>query len=203
MVNADRTSGRLDTGDLQAKLGDDVAAVYFENPAYLGTIGDRRGRRLPGWRARPGPETVVGVDPSSLGVMIAPGDYGADIVTGPVQPLGVHMHCVWLHRRVHRLARRGTLRSRLQRLSRLGCGNPGNPPAWLRAGMFAPELLRDARERQRLDRQLDLSLAIAGAVYMSLLGPEGFRELGTLIVSRARYAAKLSLGGAGCQDCLA
>lgn len=33
--------------------------------------------------------------------------------------------------------------------------------------------------------------AIAGAVYMSLLGPEGFRELGTLIVSRARYAAKL------------
>jgi glycine dehydrogenase subunit 1 len=33
--------------------------------------------------------------------------------------------------------------------------------------------------------------AIAGAVYMSLLGPEGFRELGNLIVSRARYAAKL------------
>ena len=26
---------------------------------------------------------------------------------------------------------------------------------------------------------------------MSLLGPEGFREVGTLIVSRARYAAKL------------
>ncbi len=33
--------------------------------------------------------------------------------------------------------------------------------------------------------------AIAGAVYMSLLGPEGFRELGHLIVSRARYAARL------------
>ena len=32
--------------------------------------------------------------------------------------------------------------------------------------------------------------AIAGAVYMSLLGPEGFREVGNLIVSRARYAAK-------------
>jgi glycine dehydrogenase subunit 1 len=33
--------------------------------------------------------------------------------------------------------------------------------------------------------------AIAGAVYMSLLGPEGFREVGTLIVARARYAARL------------
>ena len=39
--------------------------------------------------------------------------------------------------------------------------------------------------------------AIAGAVYMSLLGPEGFREVGTLIVSRARYAAKLLARGAG------
>jgi glycine dehydrogenase subunit 1 len=33
--------------------------------------------------------------------------------------------------------------------------------------------------------------AIAGAVYMSMLGPDGFRELGNLIVARARYAAAL------------
>lgn len=33
--------------------------------------------------------------------------------------------------------------------------------------------------------------AIAGAVYMSLLGPDGFAELGRLIVARARYAARL------------
>ena len=36
---------------------------------------------------------VVGVDPISLGVLEAPGDYGADIAVGPTQPLGVHMHC--------------------------------------------------------------------------------------------------------------
>jgi glycine dehydrogenase subunit 1 len=33
--------------------------------------------------------------------------------------------------------------------------------------------------------------AIAGSVYMSLLGPDGFAEVGRLIVSQARYAAKL------------
>jgi glycine dehydrogenase subunit 1 len=33
--------------------------------------------------------------------------------------------------------------------------------------------------------------AIANAVYMSLLGPQGFRELGELVVSRAHYAARL------------
>ena len=38
-----------------------------------------------------GAETIVGVDPISLGVLAPPGAYGADIVVGPVQPLGVHM----------------------------------------------------------------------------------------------------------------
>ena len=33
--------------------------------------------------------------------------------------------------------------------------------------------------------------AIANAVYMSLLGPEGFREVGELIISRANYAARV------------
>ena len=33
--------------------------------------------------------------------------------------------------------------------------------------------------------------AIANAVYMSLMGPEGFREVGTLILQRSHYAAKL------------
>ena len=32
--------------------------------------------------------------------------------------------------------------------------------------------------------------AIANAVYMSLLGPQGFRELGELILQRAHYAAR-------------
>src|SRR4051794_35382696 len=34
----------------------------------------------------------VGADPISLGVLQAPGAWGADIVVGPTQPLGVHMH---------------------------------------------------------------------------------------------------------------
>ena len=41
--------------DLRAKLGPDVAAVYFENPAYLGTIETGRGRDRRRPRARRGP----------------------------------------------------------------------------------------------------------------------------------------------------
>ena len=35
---------------------------------------------------------VVGVDPTSLGILDAPTRYGADIVCGELQPLGIHMH---------------------------------------------------------------------------------------------------------------
>ncbi len=38
LVEPDPATGGLDLADLEAKLGPDVAAVYFENPAYLGTI---------------------------------------------------------------------------------------------------------------------------------------------------------------------
>ena len=58
--------------------------------------GDDRGARPPrscGVAHEAGAEAIVGVDPISLGVLAPPGDYGADIAVGTVQPLGVHMSC--------------------------------------------------------------------------------------------------------------
>ena len=189
-VAADPQSGRLDLADLRAKLGPDVAAVYFENPAYLGTI-ETGAAEIARLARAAGAETIVGVDPVSLGVMMAPGDYGADIVTGPVQPLGVHMNC--------------------------GGGTGGfiasrDEPAYVHeyngflvsiaetaeAGQFGFGLASShqnsygSREHGKDWTGNSTYLwAIAGAVYMSLLGPDGFRELGNLIAARAGYAQKL------------
>ncbi|MEO0654821.1 MAG: aminomethyl-transferring glycine dehydrogenase subunit GcvPA [Pseudomonadota bacterium] len=190
LVAADPTSGRLDLNDLRAKLGDDVAAVYFENPAYLGTIEGGAAEISKMARAA-GAETIVGVDPSSLGVLTAPGDYGADIVTGPVQPLGVHMHCgggaggFIASRDEERYVRayNGFLVSVVET----------QEPGQLGFGLACPHQNSYGMREHGNDWTGNSTYlwAIAGAVYMSLLGPDGFRELGTLIVSRARYAAKL------------
>ncbi|MEM8665705.1 MAG: aminomethyl-transferring glycine dehydrogenase, partial [Pseudomonadota bacterium] len=90
-VDADMATGGLDMADLSAKLGPDVAAVYFEVPAFLGTIEPQAAAIAAAARAA-GAETIVGVDPISLGVIAPPAAYGADIVVGPVQSLGVHMN---------------------------------------------------------------------------------------------------------------
>ncbi|MFN3145517.1 MAG: aminomethyl-transferring glycine dehydrogenase subunit GcvPA [Paracoccaceae bacterium] len=189
-VAADPTSGRLDIGDLKAKLGDDVAAVYFENPAYLGTI-ETGAAEIARLARAAGAETIVGVDPASLGVLTAPGDYGADIVTGPVQPLGVHMHCgggaggFIASRDEERYVRayNGFLVSVVET----------QEPGQLGFGLACAHQNSYGMRENGNDWTGNSTYlwAIAGAVYMSLLGPEGFRELGTLIVSRARYAAKL------------
>ncbi len=189
-VAADPTSGRLDLADLRAKLGPDVAAVYFETPAYLGTIELGAAEIARAARAA-GAETIVGVDPVSLGVLAAPGDWGADIVTGPVQPLGVHMNCgggvggFIASRDEERYVRQynGFL---------VSIAPTAEPGQWGFGLASSHQTSYGAREHGRDWTGNSTYLwAIAGAVYMSLLGPEGFRELGNLIVARARYAQRL------------
>ncbi len=190
LVAADPATGRLDLGDLRAKLGPDVAAVYFENPAYLGTIETEAAAIAQAARSA-GAQTIVGVDPISLGVIMAPGDYGADIVVGPTQPLGVHMHCgggvggYMASRDEERYVREynGFLVSiaETQATGQFGFGLA-----------CAHQNSYGMREHGKDWTGNSTYLwAIAGAVYMSLLGPDGFREVGNLIVSRARYAARL------------
>ena len=189
LVAAYPTSGRIDLNDLQSKLTDDVAAVYFENPAYLGTI-ESEATEIARLTRAAGAETIVGVDTVSLGVMTAPGDYGADIVTGSVQPLGVHMQCgggvggfiASRDDEKYVLEYNGFLVSIVDTLE----------PGEIGFGLACPHQNSYGSREHGKDWTGNSTYlwTIAGAVYMSLLGPEGFRELGTLIVSRARYAAK-------------
>ena len=90
-VPCDAASGALDLAALDAALGDDVACVYLENPAFLGTLEPDSAAIAERAHAH-GALAVVGVDATSLGVLEAPPRYGADLVCGELQGLGIHMH---------------------------------------------------------------------------------------------------------------
>ena len=185
----DKASGRIDLAGLEAVLGPDVAAVYFENPAYLGTI-ETEGAAIAAMARSNGAETIVGADPLALGVLKAPADYGADIVVGPTQPLGVHMHGgggVGGYMASHDIERyvrqfNGFL------VSIAETAEPGQMAFNLAC---AHQNSYGMRENANDWTGNSVYLwAVANAVYMCLLGPEGFRELGELLVSRARFAAR-------------
>ena len=87
-VAHDPASGSIDLDDLRRRV-DGAAALYFENPSYLGLLEGA----LDAVRevtAAAGCLLVAGVDPTSLGVVRDPGSYGADLACGELQPLGHH-----------------------------------------------------------------------------------------------------------------
>ncbi|MCK4317606.1 aminomethyl-transferring glycine dehydrogenase, partial [Candidatus Bathyarchaeota archaeon] len=91
IVEYDAATGMVDMADLESKVCEDTAAVYFENPNYLGVI-EAEGASISDVAHDGGAESVCGVDPISLGVLAAPSDYGVDIACGEAQPLGIHMY---------------------------------------------------------------------------------------------------------------
>ena len=87
LIGYDPETGQLDLDALKAEISSKTAAVYFENPSYLGFI-ETRGDEISRIAHDHGAVCVVGADPISLGILTPPVEYGADIVCGDIQPLG-------------------------------------------------------------------------------------------------------------------
>ena len=183
-------SGLLDLKDLKRKLSAKTAAVYFENPGYLGMI-ETQGAEIARFARAAGAETIVGVDPISLGVLAPPSGYGADIVVGTTQTLGSHMSAgggiggFIASRDEETYARQYPTLN----ISITGTTKPGEVGFGLTLFHQSSYGLRD-EGKDWTGNSVYLS-AIQNAVYMSLLGPDGFREIGELIIARAHYAARV------------
>jgi len=90
IVEHDPKTGGMDLKHLETLLETSSAAVYFENPAYLGYL-ETHGEEITDLAHKHEALAIVSVDPISLGVLAPPARYGADIVCGDIQPLGMHM----------------------------------------------------------------------------------------------------------------
>ena len=188
-VGYDPETGRVDLDDLEQKLGSRTAAVYLETPSFLGVI-EADGAEIAARARAAGAETVVGVDPISLGVLAPPGEWGADIVVGTTQPLGVHMNCgggaggFIATRDEERYAREyPTLQ-----VSICDTVEPGERTFGV---ILFEQTSYGAREHGKdWTGNSVYRWAIANAVYMALMGPQGFRDIGDAIVARSHYAAR-------------
>ncbi len=190
LVDYHSDSGLLNLGDLGAKLSSRTAAIYFENPGYLGAI-ETQAAEIGRMARAAGAETIAGIDPISLGVLAPPADYGVDIAVGSTQPLGVHMHCgggaggfIASRDEVKYAAEYPTLL--------LSITETIDKQAFGYGMSLMHQSSYGSREKGKDWTGNSTYLwAIANAVYMSLMGPAGFREIGELIISRAHYAAQL------------
>jgi glycine dehydrogenase subunit 1 len=171
-------------GDLD-DLGDDVSAVFVQQPNFFGVVEDLEAIAAAVHEA--GALLVVQCDPLTLGVLKPPGEFGADIAVGEGQSLGNRLDYggpsfgffaaqeAYLRRMPGRIAgetrdvdgKRGfvlTLQTREQHIRR-------------------EKATHNITTAQTLN-------ALAGIVYLSWLGRRGIVEIGELMLHRTAYARK-------------
>jgi glycine dehydrogenase subunit 1 len=175
--------GATDPDALAAELDERTAAVFLQQPNFLGAVEDLEPLAAAAHEA--GAIVVCACDPIALGILRAPGHAGADLAVGEGQPLGNRLDYGgpsfgffaagddFLRRMPGRIAgetvdvdgRRGfvlTLQTREQHIRR-----------------------ERATSNICTAQQLN---ALAGVIYLAWLGRRGLVELCQLLVARTAYA---------------
>lgn len=185
----DGTSGMTDLSALDQLIDDRTCAVYFENPNYQGLF-EVRAAEIAALARKAGAETIVGVDPLTLGLVSPPSSYGADIAVGSLQPLGVRMHGgggvggFIASRHEERYAREyPTFLVSIAPTAREGEHGFG-------LSLFHQTSYGMRDEGKDWTGNSTYLWTIAGAAYMALLGPHGFQDLGRKILANAHRAAE-------------
>jgi glycine dehydrogenase subunit 1 len=176
--------GVMTAEDLEAELHDGIAAVIFQQPNFLGLVEDAAS--LTAAAHAHGALAIASVDPISLALLAAPGDYGADIAVGEGQQLGLAPSFGGPH--VGFMACRNELIRRLPgRL--VGQAHDGS-------GRRGFVLTLQARE-QHIRREKATSnictnhalCALAATVYLGYMGPDGLDSIARTSLSRAHHLA--------------
>lgn len=188
-VAFDPQTGLLALADLKAKLNAGVAAVYFENPGYLGFL-ETQGQQIADLTHACGALLVVGADPNSLGILTPPSHYGADIVCGDIQSLGNHMN--FGGGMGGFIASQDEEKLVMEYPSRLFGIATTEVPGEYGFGDVAYARTSFA-QREQGKEFVGTAAALHGitaCVYLALLGPAGMKELSVHLLQKAQYLAK-------------
>jgi len=169
---------------VRAALDDQTACLVLQHPNFFGCL--EPARDLCDAARRVGALAVVSFDPISLGLLERPGQYGADIAVAEGQPLGIPLQYGGPYLGIL-ACREAFVRKMPGRL----IGQTVD-----QAGRRSFVLNLQARE-QHIRREKATSnictnqglLALRATVYLSLLGPQGLREVAALCAQKAHYAA--------------
>lgn len=177
-------AGTIDLERVESELNDDTAAVVVQNPNFVGVLEplEALGSLLQNRETA----YVAAVNPISLGVIRPPGDFGADIVVGDGQPLGLPLSYGGPY-----VGMFATRDRHIRRMPGRVVGQTTDADG--RRGFVMTLQTREQhirRERATSNICTNQTLcATAATVYLASLGPDGLREVGTLNWNRSHEVA--------------
>jgi len=192
VVEVPHRGGATDPDEVRS-AAEGSACVIFQQPNFFGVLEDAPALAAAANDA--GALPVAHVDPISLGVLEAPGNYGCALAIGEGQGAGNYLSYGGPHY--------GFLAARREYVRRLPgriigeTTDLGGQRAFVLTLQTREQHIRREKATSNMTTNQTL-LALAGLVHLSWLGPQGLRELGETCLALAEHA-KRRLQGAGLQ----
>lgn len=182
-----KETGLMDLEELEAQLvKGDVAAVFYENPSYLGFFETQAGK-IAELAHEYGAICIAQPQVSSLGIIESPMNLGADIVCGDIQPLGMHLQYgggqagfIASHQKLEYMEQFPTYMYGIAETDK------EDTYGWGRAMNY--RCSHGSRENANEYFGTETGLwGITAGVYLASMGPQGMYELGETIVQNLQY----------------
>ncbi len=165
-------------------LDNETACLVLQYPNYYGYIEDQK--KLVDAAHAQGALAVVSCDPTAMGMLQTPGHYGADIVTGDGQPLGIPTSYGGPYVGLF-AAKQEFIRQMPSRLSGRTLDKNGKT-GYVLTLQTREQHIRRERATSNICTNEAL-YALAATIYLAALGKQGMRQVAELCYHKAHYAA--------------
>jgi glycine dehydrogenase subunit 1 len=184
IIQVELADGVCNLDDLKKHVTDKTAAVMVQQPNFYGNLEDVHhiGEVAHDAKAL----FVVSVDPMSLGILEAPGKYGADIVVGEGQCFGNSVAFGGPYVGIFAV-KNFLLRKIPGRLSGMTIDKSGEK-GFILTLQTREQHIRREKATSNICTNQALN-ALASCVYLSLMGKEGLVKVATLSIQKAHYLA--------------
>jgi len=183
VVEVELDGGVTDADELAAAVDADTAAVFVQNPNFLGAVEDLEALAAPAKEA--GALAVAAVDPLTLGVLRAPGESGVDVALGEGQSLGGRLDFGGPS-----FGFFAATEEHLRRMPGRIAGETSDVDG-RRGFVLALQTREQHIRREKATHNICTSQALnalGGVIYLAWLGKQGIVEIGELMAQRTAYA---------------
>ena len=187
-------SGKVDVAALAAALDDTTACVVIQHPNFFGGLEDVE--QVAQVAHQQGALLVQSFDPISVGLLKRPGELGADIAVAEGQALGIPLQFGGPYLGIL-ACRKELVRKMPGRLIGQTVDRNGKRCFFLNL-QAREQHIRRAGAMSNICTNQGL-LALRATVYLSLLGPQGLKEVAELSCRKAHYAADRLKQIEGCE----